>query len=55
MKMSENQINYSDFAPDWWDAVSVTAEAVASQMNLLIDSTFCFGGIPAAVKAALAG
>lgn len=53
MRMSENQINYSDFEPDWWDALGVAAEAVAAEVDQLIDSTFGVGGIAAAEKAAL--
>jgi Ca2+-binding RTX toxin-like protein len=53
MKMSENQINYSDFEPDWWDAAGIAAEAVASEIDQLIDSTFGVGGLSAAEKAAV--
>ena len=51
--MSENQINYSDFEPDWWDAAGIAAEAVASEIDQLIDSTFGVGGLSAAEKAAV--
>ena len=51
--MSENLIDYSNFQPDWWDAVDVSGEAIKTEISRLIDSTFGPGGLSAIQKQAL--
>ena len=51
--MADNEIDYSTFQPDWWDAAGATTEAIKTEIAILVDSTFGTGGLPAIQKAAI--
>jgi len=47
-------INYEGYERDWWDEVGITADAVKTGIDQLVQETFGTGGIPAAQQQAIA-